>query len=320
MTENQKLFQEKFPHLKLEFNYPLAKKSYFRIGGPAEIFYQSSDREEIKDLLYFAHQNKIKFVILGGLSNVVISDEGLKGLVLVVKMDDFEVLDEEKDLVKVKVGVGVRTGVMVRKVSDMGLTGLEGLIGVPGFLGGAIYNNAHYFDVLIANCIEAVEVLDLDKGEIRWLSKAECNFAYEQSVFQKNPHLIILSAIFSFKRGNQDEIEAKIKESQDRRQRKQPLNLPSCGCVFQNPKNTPELRKKFPIFKDKDNIPAGFLIEEAGLKGAREGDIQVSEKHAAFFVNIGEGKEKDVKKLAARVKKTVKDKFGIDLHEEVFYL
>ena len=320
MTENQKLFKAAFPHLDLNFDFSLAKKSYFKIGGPAEIFYQSSDRQEIQDLLVFAYKMEIPFVVLGGLSNVVISDKGLKGLVLVVKIDDFEVLEEEKDEVKVKVGVGVKTGAMVRMVSDLGLTGLEGLIGVPGFLGGAIYNNAHYFDVLVANCIEAVEVFDLEKEEVRWFSKAECDFAYEQSIFQKKNNLVIFSAIFSFQRGDREEIEASIKESQDRRHRKQPLDLPSCGCVFQNPKNTPELKEKFPIFKDKEHIPAGFLIEQAGLKGVREGDIQVSEKHASFFVNIGEGKEQDVKKLAARVKKTVKDKFGVDLHEEVFYL
>jgi len=319
MTKTQQLFQEKFPNLDFSFDFPLSKRSHFRIGGPAEVFYETADKKELLDLLVFARKNKIKYRILGGMSNVVIADEGLKGLVLVTKFQDFEILDEGKQ-VRIRFGAGFKTGAMVRQTADMGLSGLEGLIGVPGSLGGAIYNNAHYFDVLIANCIEAVEVLDLQKEKIIWLSKEECEFAYEKSIFQKSPHLIIVSAIFVFEHGNQDEIDTKIKESQDRRQRKQPLNLPSCGCVFQNPVNTEELKEKFPIFKDKDHIPAGFLIEEAGLKGKRQGDIQVSEKHAAFFVNIGEGKEKDVKKLAAEVKKAIKDKFDIDLKEEIFYL
>lgn len=316
----QQIFKENFPSLDFLFNHPLSSKSYFKIGGNAEIFYSARTRQEAADLLSFCNKNNIKFYILGGASNVIIADEGLKGLVLSLDFKELEFIkDTEQELV-IRADAGVKTSHLVAQAANKGGAGLEGFIGVPGTLGGAIYNNAHYLENLIGNHIQEVETFDVKKGKIVVFSHENCEFAYEKSVFQKNKDLLIFSAIFVLKKDNPEKIKELIKASMERRESRQPLNLPSCGCVFQNPKNTAELKKLFPKFSEAEFIPSGFLIEQAGLKGIREGDIQVSEKHSAFFVNLGKGKASDVKKLVAKVKAVVLEKFGVILKEEVFYL
>lgn len=316
----QQVFKQNFPSLNFLFNYPLSSKSYFKIGGNAEVFYSASDRQEAIELLSFCKKNNIIFHILGGASNVIIADEGLKGLVLSLNFKELKVISEtEKDLI-IQADAGIKTAHLVAQVANQGGKGLEGFIGVPGTLGGAIYNNAHYLENLIGNHIQEVEVFDVKNEKIAIFSHEKCEFAYEQSVFQKNKDLLIFSAIFALKKGSPEEIKKMIKDSMERRESRQPLNLPSCGCVFQNPKNTEKLKELFPQFSEAVFVPSGFLIEQAGLKGLREGDIQVSEKHAAFFVNLGKGKASDVKKLIAKVKAVVLEKFDVILKEEVFYL
>lgn len=316
----EQVFKQNFPSLNFLFNYSLASKSYFKIGGNAEVFYSAQTRQEAADLLSFCSKNSIEFHILGGASNVIIADEGLKGLVLNLDFKELKLISEtDKELI-IQADAGIKTAHLVAQAANKGGSGLEGFIGVPGTLGGAIYNNAHYLDNLIGNHIREVETFDVKKGEIAIFSHEKCEFAYEKSIFQNAKNLLIFSAIFALKKDSPEEIKQRIKDSMERRELRQPLNMPSCGCVFQNPRNTDELKKLFPKFNEAEFIPSGFLIEQAGLKGAREGDIQVSEKHAAFFVNLGKGRASDVKKLIARVKAVVLEKFDVILKEEVFYL
>jgi len=312
--------KQNFPSLDFLFNYPLSSKSYFKIGGNAEVFYSAQTRQEAIDLLVFCKKENIPFYILGGASNVIIADEGLKGLVLSLDFKELEFISETDQELVIRADAGMKTAYLVAQAAAKGGGGLEGFIGVPGSLGGAIYNNAHYLENLIGNHIREVEVFDVKKGEIVIFSHENCKFAYEKSIFQINKDLLIFSAVFALKKDDPDKIKVIIKASMERRESRQPLNLPSCGCVFQNPKNTEALKKLFPKFKEAEFIPSGFLIEQAGLKGIREGDIQVSEKHSAFFVNLGHGKASDVKKLVAKVKAVVLEKFNVILKEEVFYL
>ncbi len=316
----EQLFKQNFPSLDFLFNYPLASKSYFKIGGNAEVFYSAKSRQEAADLLSFCHKQNIKFYILGGASNVIIADEGLRGLVLSLDFKELEIINDNDQELIVRADAGMKTAYLVAQTANRGGSGLEGFIGVPGTLGGAIYNNAHYLDNLIGNHIKEVEAFDVKKGEIVTFSHENCDFAYEQSIFQKNKDLLIFSAVFALKKDDPEKIKTTIKDSMERRESRQPLNMPSCGCVFQNPRNTDELKKLFPKFSEAEFIPSGFLIEQAGLKGTREGGIQVSEKHSAFFVNLGNGKASDVKKLVAKVKAVVLEKFNVILKEEVFYL
>lgn len=316
----RELFTQHFPNFPFQFDYPLSLKSYFKIGGQAEVFYSARTRQEAMALLSFCLDRKIPFHVLGGASNVIIADEGLKGLVMSLEMKALEFLAEQADRLIVKAEAGIKTAQLVAKAAQRGGAGLEGFIGVPGTLGGAIYNNAHYLDSLIGDHIQEVEVFDLQNKAIVSFSHDECQFAYEHSVFQNNPLLLIFSATFALEKADPELIQKALQASIERRQSRQPLDQPSCGCVFQNPKNTKKLQTLFPQFSQKEFIPSGFLIESAGLKGLREGDIQVSEKHAAFFVNLGQGKAADVKKLIAKVKAVVFEKFDVMLKEEVFYL
>lgn len=320
MTRAQSLFTKQFPNLLFEFDYALSARSYFKIGGKAEIFYSARDEAVAKELLLFCQAENIRYTILGGASNVIISDKGLDGLVLHLDLQDLVFLHEDDKILRCKVGAGAKTAYLVAKTASRGGAGLEGFIGVPGTIGGAIYNNAHYLNALISDTIVSVDAFDTQDNQMVILSKQECDFAYEHSIFQTKKQLIIFSAIFELPKDQPELIQARVRESKERRERKQPLNMPSCGCVFQNPANTPRLKEKFPQFVDFEFIPAGFLIETAGLKGLRVGGVEVSDKHAAFFVNVGQGKAEDVKELVKLVKAKVKEQFGVELKEEVFYL
>jgi len=319
MTELQKLLKQNFPDLNFEFDYNLAAHSYYKIGGPAEVFIKLKEKNKIIELIKFCRQNDLKLTILGEASNVLISDEGISGLVLTIANDK---ISDKKEIIDnkflLKVGAGVKMSTLVRKSVELGLTGLEYFFSVPGTLGGAVYNNSHYQKFLIGDYIKNVLVID-QKGDLLILEKKDCNFAYDQSRFQKTKE-IILEAEFILEVGNEVQSKQLIKESTQYRLETQPLGLPSCGCIFQNVENNDNLRKLFPQFKDKEYISAGFLIDQAGLKGLKIGDVEVSTKHAAFFVNQGTGKASDVIKLIKQVKQQVKDKFGIELKEEVVYL
>lgn len=321
MTNNQKLFRDfaaaETHHnaslqLQYDFDKPLAPLSYFKIGGPAEIFIKA-EKNDIKKIIKFSQSENIPLTVLGGASNVVISDKGIKGIVLQMGNDDFEIT-----ATTIKAGAGLRTAFLVKKSMDEGLTGLEYFLGVPGTVGGAIYNNAHYLEDLISEHIVEVEMMNKD-GQVFALAKDECDFAYDHSRFQSSQE-IILSATFRLKKGDQESSQAKLRHAVTYRAKTQPLNLPSSGCIFQNVKNTEKLRERFPQFAEREHIPAGFLIDEAGLKKFRRGDIEVSDKHAAFFVNHGAGSAEDVAYLVSSVKKKVKEKFEVELQEEVFYL
>lgn len=320
MTNIQTLFQEKFPDIQFSTATSLADKSYFKIGGLAELFYEAKDIEECKRVLRFAYQKQVPISIFGGASNVLITDQGIKGLVVKILFSDWQVIKDDSQEYHFQVSAGLKTSLLAAKSARAGATGLEGFIGVPGSVGGAVYNNAHYLDFLIGNYIESVESYNFAEDKTSIFSHEKCQFAYEKSVFQDLKSTVILRVTFRLKKGEPEIIAENLREAQQRRQNSQPLDLPSSGCFFQNPLNTDKLRQQFPQFAEKKFIPAGFLIEQAGLKGLQIGNAQISNKHAAFIVNLGQARENDVKKIVQLVKEKVKANFDLDLKEEVFYL
>lgn len=318
MSDAYHQLTQAFPDWPFQAEYPLAQQTYFRVGGPAEVYIELTDREQIAQLVKACHQQAIPLTVLGGSSNVIISDQGVAGVVLKPVVDDFSVVSTSEKRTVVHAGAGVKTALLVRKTVDEGLTGLEFFLGVPGTVGGAVYNNAHYLSHLISQHITRVEVVQ-PTGDLRWLSHEECAFGYDTSRFHQTQEIIV-RVEFSLEQGTRERSEALIREATLYRAQTQPLGLPSSGCIFQNVPNTPELEERFPQFAGKPYVPGGFLIDQAGLKGATQGDIQVSDKHAAFFINTGQGTAADIKTLIDRVKKTVKDRFGAELREEVFWL
>ncbi|HEX7017450.1 MAG TPA: UDP-N-acetylmuramate dehydrogenase [Patescibacteria group bacterium] len=319
MTNLQQQLKDHFPGFNFKYDFPLASLTYSKIGGPAEVYIELKDRRKIIELVKFCRHNQIKLTILGGASNVIVADEGIDGVTLSLANDEVKVTSEiidDKEVIEV--GAGVKTALLVRQTVDLGYTGLEYFLGVPGKLAGAIYNNAHYLQDLVGEHVTAVEVITV-KGETRWLSQAECEFSYDYSRFHHTQE-VILTVRFALAKGNKEESLAKIKEATLYRAQTQPLGMPSSGCIFQNTPNNDHLRQLFPQFAERSHVPGGFLIDQAGLKGEREGDLEVSHKHAAFFVNHGHGTAADLQKLITKVKQRVKDKFGVELEEEVFYL
>lgn len=318
MSDWQQLLTTTFPEIKFQFDYPLSEYSYFKVGGPAEMFVQITDKQQIAAVVKFCHQHDIKLTVLGSASNVVISDQGVSGLILVPAGKDFSVAAQDQKQIVVQAESGLETSKLVRRSAKVGASGLEPFIGVPGTVGGAVYNNAHYHQKLIGNVVSRVEVVN-PEGEIYWLKQDQCRFDYEQSRFQQTDE-VILTAEFKLEPGDKAEIKRRIKQSMRYRIKTQPLNKPSSGCIFKNVPNNPRLIQQFPQFADQEYVPAGFLIDQAGLKGKSEGDIEVSSKHAAFLVNNGSGTAQQIKQLINHVQQTIQDKFGVVLETEVFFI
>jgi len=314
MSNLTSLLTQHFPQLNWQLSYPLAPLSYFKLGGSAEAYLELAELEPLQSLVKFCHQRRIKLTVIGGASNIIVADEGVTGIVLHLLNTDSAQIGSG-----VSAGAGLKMPLLVSKSIALGFTGLEYFLGVPGTLGGAIYNNAHYLSHLIGNYVTRVQVINRVTGKAQWLTHEECQFEYDHSRFQKSQE-IIFRVEFELDRGDKTTSQALIKEATEYRAQTQPLGEASSGCIFQNVPNSPELRKRFPQFSESSHVPGGFLIDQAGMKGEMVGQLEVSHKHAAFMINHGGGTTADLGKLIAKVKSSVKAQFGVELEEEVFYL
>jgi UDP-N-acetylmuramate dehydrogenase len=296
---------------------PLKGYTTFKIGGSARYFLVAKNKEDLKNAILWAKKKKLPFFILGGGSNVLFSDKGFNGLVIKMQNTQYGIRNTN-----VIAGAGVPLQKLVLEAVKKGLSGLENLAGIPGTLGGAIWGNAGAFEREIGDLVEEVKVLDVggSKLEVKKLKKEDCKFGYRNSIFKRRKNWIILEATLKLEKGNKKEIEEKIKEILKLRKEKQPLELPSAGSVFKNVpiKKVPKkIQEKFNEKIKNGFLPAGVLIEAAGLKGFQIGGAKISEKHANFIVNTGEAKARDVLKLIELIKKRVKKKFKIELKEEI---
>ena len=258
--------------MKFRKNVPLKNYTTFKIGGPAKYFFEAKRKEELIEAIKLAKKLELPFFILGGGSNLLVSDKGFDGLVI-------------------KFG---------QPLSSYVSKGLEWAVGIPGTVQGAVYSNAGAFKKSMKDVVKEVEVFDTKTGKVKIFKNKNCQFGYRDSIFKHKKKLIILSAKLKTKKSN----PKKIKQYLDYRKKTQPLNLPSAGSIFKNPPAK----------------SAGELIEKCGLKGKRIGNVKISEKHANFIVNLGNGKAKDVKKLIKLAKQKVKSKFGVTLKEEIVVL
>jgi len=301
-------------------------KSYttFRIGGKARYFFVAKSKKDIIKAILVAKKFRLPFFILGGGSNILVSDRGFNGLVIRFQVSGFKF---QKN--KIIAGAGTPLTSLVSGAAKNNLTGLEWAAGIPGTVGGAIAGNAGAFGKSMADVVKEVEITEITRVgpvQIRKFKNKDCKFGYRDSIFKHNRSLIILSAVLQLKKGKKVEIKKKIKEYLNYRQKNQPLNYPSAGSIFKNYKlgiKKYELIKKFSELKNfikGGQISAGWLIEKCGLKGKKVGKAKISEKHANFIVNLGKAKAKDVKKLIDFTKKKVKKNFGITLEEEIQYL
>ena len=276
-------------------NESLKKHTTYGIGGPADLMIFPKSKQDLIKVIEIINENKIQLTILGSGSNVLVSDNGIRGAVISLK-NSLKQIEVDNNILYAE--CGTMLGKIVKHAVINNLIGLENLNGVPGTLGGALIMNAGAWGGEISENLIHVEVIN-SKSEIQKIQKKDLNFSYRQSSFNKDD--ILLSAKFNLKKADKDIIKENFIEAQSGRKKSQPLNKRSAGSLFKNPKNN----------------SAGKLLDEAGLKGFSIGDAKISEKHANFFINDGDATSKDMIMLIKKAHKEVKDKFNVNLSLEV---
>jgi len=279
---------------------PMKHYTSFQIGGPASAVCIPKNREQLSCLLSFLRKMQINHWFVGNGSNLLISDEGLKGVVILLDSDfDGEILISNTVL---EAPAGKKLSSVCAAACRAELTGLEFAWGIPGSVGGAVYMNAGAYGGEMKDRLIWVEYLDLD-GNIQRVPAEKLNLSYRHSCFMEQEYqgVCIIRAAFSLEKGEQAAIQAEMDRIIGQRKEKQPLDLPSAGSTFKRPQGA----------------YAAQLIDQCGLRGFTVGGAQVSTKHTGFVVNIGEATCQDVLELARQVKECVKEKTGFELEMEV---
>ncbi|MFR2956024.1 MAG: UDP-N-acetylmuramate dehydrogenase [Lachnospiraceae bacterium] len=275
---------------------PMKNHTTFRIGGPADALALPKTPEEVAEVVHFCHEHAQPYYVLGNGSNLLVSDEGYRGLVLQLyrNFNDIQVNGET-----ITVQSGAMLAAVARTAYQTGLTGLEFASGIPGTIGGAVVMNAGAYGGEMKNVLKEVTVLTKE-GEVLVIPAKALELGYRTSVIPKNGW-IVLGAVLQLKKGDQKQILARMEELKEQRITKQPLDLPSAGSTFKRP----------------EGYFAGKLIMDAGLRGFTVGGAQVSEKHCGFVVNRGNATAADVWELICEVKRRVKEMTGVELEPEV---
>ncbi|TYS70687.1 UDP-N-acetylmuramate dehydrogenase [Sutcliffiella horikoshii] len=278
-------------------NEPLANHTTMKIGGPADVLVEPKSLEKLQETMETINKYQVKWTAIGRGSNLLVSDLGIEGVVIKLGngMDHFELKDNE-----VHVGGGYSLIKLVTIISKKGLSGLEFAGGIPGSVGGAVYMNAGAHGSDISKVLKKAHIL-FEDGKMEWLTADELNFSYRTSILQKERPGICLEAVLKVEQGKREEVVAQLQKNKDYRRDTQPFSYPCAGSIFRNP---------LPDY-------AGQLIEKAGLKGHKIGGAKVSDMHANFIVNDDGAKAQDVLDLIAYIKKTIHEKYNVQLETEV---
>ncbi len=274
---------------------PMSKHTSFRIGGPADIFVQPADVDELWDVIRLAREEKVPFFIVGNGSNLLVSDEGFRGMIL--HTGGLRDISVEGEVIYAQAGALLSS--VARQALEHGLTGMEFAAGIPGTLGGAVCMNAGAYGGEMKDILMDVEVLT-PEGERLVLPVEELELSYRHSViFEKD--YVVLAAHIRLSRGDKTQIRDRMDELAGARKAKQPLEYPSAGSTFKRP----------------EGYFAGKLIQDTGLKGYTVGGAQVSEKHSGFIINRGNATAEEVRFLIRQVQKKVKQQFDVEMEPEV---
>ena len=303
-------------------NEPLKNHTTFQIGGPARFYIEALTPEDLIAVLKILKEEKVDYLMLGGGSNLLVSDSGYNGAVIKLKPRELQINGLE-----VVVDSGYTLAGLLMKALETGLTGLEFAAGVPGTVGGAIKGNAGTYGEAMSKVVEKVFYINENLQKAA-LSNDDCRFSYRHSVFKEHEDWLITAAVLKLQRGNMATSRQLIDERIDYRTKTQPYGYPSAGCTFKNIIYNEEIGKKLTEhnltipdkFKEYKKVPASWIIDHLGLKGKTIGQAQVSEKHANYIVNLGGATADNVVQLISLIKQQSRDHFGIQLEEEVRYL
>lgn len=291
---------EKFlPAENISIKEPMKKHTTFRIGGEADLFLRMENPHQLKEVQNYLQKLGMPYYILGNGSNLLVSDEGYRGVIL-------EIADKMNTIRVEGNSIIAQAGALMSKIAHVayehGLTGFEFAAGIPGTIGGGVVMNAGAYGGELKNVVTTVEVLD-QNGEFLSLDNQTMEFGYRTSILKKHP-FIVTEVRMELQEGCKDEIKATMDDLAAKRREKQPLEYPSAGSTFKRP----------------EGHFTGKLIMDAGLRGYQVGGAQVSEKHCGFVINKGEATAADVKQLVADVQQEVKKQFDVELEPEVIFL
>ena len=300
MTEELKkqILELEIPKDNILFDEPMSKHTTFKVGGPAECYIKIDNIQDLRNILKFTKQNHIPITILGNGSNVLVLDEGIKGIVLNIRFNKIEMMNLDKKIFA-NVGAGVKISVFGHLLLKNAIMGFEELSGIPGTIGGAVRMNAGAHGKEFKDIVTTVTCMDYD-GNIHQFENEDMHFEYRRSMLKDTPY-IVLEVHMEFQKGEEKDIKEKMEEYATYRKEKQPIEYPSAGSTFK---------------RGTDFITAK-LIDEAGLKGYSIGGAEVSSKHAGFIINKGNATAKDILELIEYVKHEVEEKFNKKIELEI---
>ena len=283
---------------KILIDEPMKNHVSFKIGGTADFFLKAETIEDIKNAIEFAKNKNIEFFILGNGSNILVTDKGIRGLVIKIDLKDIRI-EKKEAFVEVTIGSGYKLMALGIKLMNEKISGFEELSGIPGTIGGAVYMNAGAYGKEMKDVVISTKCMDYN-GNIFELSNKEQKLGYRTSIFQEKKY-VILETKLKLYYGEKKDIQEKLEQYKRQRLEKQPLEYPSAGSTF----------------KRQEGIITAKLIDECGLKGYKIGGAKVSEKHAGFIVNNGAATAKDVMDLIKYIKDKVYEKHGVKIEEEI---
>lgn len=297
--EMRQKFIEILENNRVLFDEPMSQHTTFRIGGPADVFVMPENYEQIREVLRLCKEEKLPFFVLGNGSNLLVSDSGYRGVIIQMDRNMEEIrLDGEE----IHACAGALLSSVAVAARNASLTGFEFAGGIPGTIGGAAVMNAGAYGGELKDVLKEVTVMTRE-GEILTIPAEKMEMGYRTSII-KTAGYLVLEAVISLKKGDEEAIRATMKDLSERRTEKQPLDYPSAGSTFKRP----------------EGYFAGKLIMDSGLRGYRVGGAQVSEKHCGFVINAGGATAEDVRSLMDHVIRVVREKYGVTLEPEVKFL
>jgi UDP-N-acetylmuramate dehydrogenase len=320
------LYQQLKTFGKVKTNELMSKHTTFQIGGPARFFVIVEETEKLVALLNFLSGEGVDYVVVGAGSNLLFQDEEFNGVIIKLQISNcpdvkYGIPHCHRDRLQNNNVIEANAGTLLASVLDetmkSGFTGMEWAAGVPGTVGGAIRGNAGAYGGSTSDNLLKVEIWE--NGEVKELTKEECDFNYRGSYFKDNPGAIVLRAWFRFKQGDKAAIIAKVQDYLQRRKSRFP-SFPSAGCFFTNIKLDKWPGDKsilLPEFFEIGEVPVGWIIEQVGCKGLRVGGAMVSDQHCNFIINVDNATQADILNLVEQVKEKVYNKFGVELQHEV---